>query len=114
MSLYRRGHKHGSEHPRQDVLRGTWRPWLYAYCRCAFSLLRAIARGSQRTVFLVESGLALALDYNALPRLATYGGCLTPAAALGDVLLERVCRSGRITFTSEVIAARNVTHDAAM
>jgi hypothetical protein len=73
-----------------------------------------LPRGSQRTVFLVESGLALALDYNALPRLATYSGCLTPAAALGDMLLERVCRNERIIFTSEVIVARNVTHGSAM
>jgi short subunit dehydrogenase-like uncharacterized protein len=46
------------------------------------------------TVMVCESALALALDRERLPGGATRGGVLTPATALGDVLVERLRRAG--------------------
>ena len=50
---------------------------------------------------LVESGLCLALRENDLPSKDS-GGFWSPAAALGDVLLERLAESG--TFISSHIS----------
>jgi short subunit dehydrogenase-like uncharacterized protein len=51
--------------------------------------------GNRATVtFLCESGLALAEDGDRLPGGATRGGVLTPATALGGVLVERLKRAG--------------------
>lgn len=50
-----------------------------------------------------ESALALLLSYSDLPEFARGGGVLTPASALGDVLVKRLTASGRMTFESEQI-----------
>ena len=50
-----------------------------------------------------ESALAILLNYDELPEVAKEGGLLTPASALGDVLVKRLESSGKITFESEVI-----------
>lgn len=39
---------------------------------------------------LVESALSLTLSHDRLPALAQQGGVLTPAAAFGDVIVERL------------------------
>lgn len=46
------------------------------------------------TVMLCESALALVLDRERLPGGAPRGGVLTPATALGDVLVERLRHAG--------------------
>ncbi|KAM0756386.1 NAD(P)-binding protein [Meredithblackwellia eburnea MCA 4105] len=50
---------------------------------------------------ITECALALALDYERLPPMAHAGGPLTPATALGDVLVERLEKTGYFTFTIE-------------
>lgn len=47
---------------------------------------------------LVESALCLAHDFDRLPALAKAGGFLTPAAAFGEVLVERLEKTGTFTF----------------
>ncbi|MBL8380423.1 MAG: saccharopine dehydrogenase NADP-binding domain-containing protein [Burkholderiales bacterium] len=46
------------------------------------------------TIFVCESALALARDADTLPGGAGYGGVLTPASALGDVLARRLAAAG--------------------
>ncbi len=46
------------------------------------------------TIFVCESALALAVDALSLPEPAARGGVLTPATALGDVLVERLRTAG--------------------
>jgi short subunit dehydrogenase-like uncharacterized protein len=46
------------------------------------------------TVMVCESALALALDRDRLPGGPSRGGVLTPATALGDVLVDRLRRAG--------------------
>jgi short subunit dehydrogenase-like uncharacterized protein len=48
------------------------------------------------TVFVCESALAIARDADALPGGRSYGGVLTPATGLGDVLAERLRRAGTV------------------
>jgi short subunit dehydrogenase-like uncharacterized protein len=55
---------------------------------------------------LAESALALVLtppEGTALPALAAIGGVLTPATGMGQVLVERLRKSGKVTFESEVV-----------
>jgi short subunit dehydrogenase-like uncharacterized protein len=54
------------------------------------------------SVLISESALALALDYEKLPALARAGGALTPATAIGDVLLDRLSRTDKISFESQI------------
>lgn len=54
---------------------------------------------------IVESALSLVLEADHLPPFAKRGGVLTPMTAFGDVLIERLKASGRITIESEVIVA---------
>ncbi|KAK4058073.1 hypothetical protein OIO90_000812 [Microbotryomycetes sp. JL221] len=51
---------------------------------------------------IAECALALVHDYERLPPVAQQGGFLTPAAAYGPVLVERLEKTGYFTFTSEV------------
>jgi short subunit dehydrogenase-like uncharacterized protein len=57
------------------------------------------------TVMIVECALSLVLEADHLPPFAKRGGVLTPMTAFGDVLIERLKASGRITIESEVIVA---------
>lgn len=57
---------------------------------------------------VVECALALVLDDAALPPLAHLGGILTPATALGEVLVKRLENTGRIWFESEVVHTEGV------
>ncbi|WP_295620603.1 saccharopine dehydrogenase NADP-binding domain-containing protein [Chamaesiphon sp. GL140_3_metabinner_50] len=51
--------------------------------------------GNRATVkFVCESALCLAVDFDRLPGGAQWGGILTPATGLGDVLVERLRRAG--------------------
>ncbi|MBD2120250.1 saccharopine dehydrogenase, partial [Trichocoleus sp. FACHB-262] len=51
--------------------------------------------GNRATVkFICESALSLALQSNELPGGPTRGGILTPATGLGEVLIERLRRTG--------------------
>jgi short subunit dehydrogenase-like uncharacterized protein len=55
-------------------------------------------------VMISESALALLLTPpSSLPALARTGGVLTPMSALGDMLIERLRRTGRFEFESEVV-----------
>ena len=49
---------------------------------------------------VVESGLCLALERNRLPERG--GGFFSPSVAMGDILLERLCKSG-CQFASKVV-----------
>ena len=53
-----------------------------------------------------ESALGLLLNQQSLPALARKGGTLTPMSGLGDVLIERLRKTGRFEFTSEVITEK--------
>ncbi|KAF7325310.1 Sacchrp-dh-NADP domain-containing protein [Mycena venus] len=58
-------------------------------------------------VLISEAGLSLALNpRDALPAIGRRGGVLTPATALGDVLVDRLATSGRVTFESKIVSAR--------
>ena len=55
---------------------------------------------------LAESALALVLtppEGTALPPLARLGGVLTPATGMGQVLVERLRKSGKFEFKSEIV-----------
>lgn len=54
-------------------------------------------------VMIVESALAILLDKASLPALANQGGILTPASALGEVLVRRLEATGRIQIESTVV-----------
>ncbi|KAK4701077.1 hypothetical protein P7C70_g5161, partial [Phenoliferia sp. Uapishka_3] len=56
---------------------------------------------SLTAVMICESALALVRDSERLPPLATIGGPLTPATALGNVLVERLEATGKFSFTTE-------------
>ena len=56
------------------------------------------ASSGQTAVMLGESALALALDGDRLPARA---GCLTPATALGDVLVDRLRAAGHTYEVAE-------------
>ena len=50
---------------------------------------------------IAECALALALDFDRLPPLSKTGGPLTPATALGHVLVERLEATGSFSFAIE-------------
>ena len=54
------------------------------------------------TVTCVESSLSILLDFDKLPKLGQEGGVLTPMSALGDVLVDRLERTGRFEQYSEI------------
>ncbi|KAJ6491609.1 Saccharopine dehydrogenase-domain-containing protein [Mycena vitilis] len=59
------------------------------------------------SALISEAALSLALvAREKLPAIGRRGGVLTPATALGDVLVDRLVKSGRVTFESKVISAR--------
>ncbi|OSX61816.1 hypothetical protein POSPLADRAFT_1047071 [Postia placenta MAD-698-R-SB12] len=55
------------------------------------------------SVMIGESALAILLDKASLPALANQGGILTPASALGEVLVRRLEATGRVQFESTVV-----------
>ncbi|KAJ3894798.1 Saccharopine dehydrogenase-domain-containing protein [Lentinula edodes] len=54
-------------------------------------------------IMMAESGLALLLDKSALPALAKNGGVLTPAIALGDVIVKRLQEFAKFDIRCEVV-----------
>nr|XP_018261104.1 uncharacterized protein I303_06825 [Kwoniella dejecticola CBS 10117]OBR83262.1 hypothetical protein I303_06825 [Kwoniella dejecticola CBS 10117] len=52
---------------------------------------------------LAESALALTLDKDKLPIPASKGGLLTPSIAMGDVLVDRLRKSGKFEISSEIL-----------
>ncbi|GAA5832119.1 hypothetical protein JCM11251_004246 [Rhodosporidiobolus azoricus] len=52
-------------------------------------------------IMIAECALALVKDIDRLPPLAKHGGFLTPATALGEVLVERLEKTGRFSFELE-------------
>ena len=54
-------------------------------------------------VMIAEAALALLLDDASLPPLAQVGGILTPATALGDVLIRRLEATDRMHFESDIV-----------
>lgn len=50
----------------------------------------ALANRSGPLVMMTECALALTLDHDKLPALGRQGGVLTPATAMGDVLVDRL------------------------
>jgi short subunit dehydrogenase-like uncharacterized protein len=55
------------------------------------------------SVMVSESALALLpSNRSQLPALALEGGFLTPATALGDILIKKLRNSGRFEITSEI------------
>lgn len=61
-----------------------------------------------RAVMISESALCLALAQADLPPVAKQGGILTPASALGEVLIKRLEATSRMTFESEVVVGSEV------
>jgi short subunit dehydrogenase-like uncharacterized protein len=57
-------------------------------------------------VMIAEGALSLLLAQSELPEWARKGGVLTPASALGDVLVKRLEASGQMSFESEVVLGR--------
>ncbi|BGP12726.1 hypothetical protein JCM10213_008864 [Rhodosporidiobolus nylandii] len=58
--------------------------------------------GYSATALLISScALSLLKDHDRLPSLARQGGFLTPATALGPVLVERLEKTGKFTFEVE-------------
>jgi len=56
------------------------------------------------TVACVETSLSILLDFDKLPKLGQEGGILTPMSALGDVLVDRLERTGRFVQHSEIVS----------
>lgn len=56
---------------------------------------------SMTAVFAGESALALLFDHDKLTNLAKEGGVLTPMSALGDTLVERLLKSGRVSYVTK-------------
>lgn len=54
-------------------------------------------------VMISEAALALFLDKARLPAISRDGGVLTPVTGLGDVLIERLLKSGRWEVESHVV-----------
>lgn len=54
---------------------------------------------------IAEAALGLLLDDASLPPSARFGGVLTPATALGDVLIRRLEATGTMHFESEIITS---------
>ncbi|KAL1746933.1 Saccharopine dehydrogenase-domain-containing protein [Schizophyllum fasciatum] len=54
-------------------------------------------------VFVSEAALSILLDHDKLTALGQKGGVLTPASALGDVLLSRLMFTGRFEEKAELI-----------
>jgi len=54
-------------------------------------------------LMLAESGLALLLNREKLPALSKQGGVLTPATALGDVIVKRLQEHAKFDIRCEVI-----------
>ncbi|KDQ31637.1 hypothetical protein PLEOSDRAFT_1061778 [Pleurotus ostreatus PC15] len=59
------------------------------------------------SIMISESALSILLMRDRLPALAQRGGVLTPVTAFGDVLVERLERTGRFEFRSEVLDAKS-------
>ncbi|GAA5958344.1 hypothetical protein JCM8115_004060 [Rhodotorula mucilaginosa] len=53
------------------------------------------------SVLISSCALCLVKDYDRLPPIAKHGGFLTPATALGNVLVERLEKTGRFSFHVE-------------
>ncbi|KAK7691924.1 hypothetical protein QCA50_005329 [Cerrena zonata] len=60
------------------------------------------------SIMIAESALSILLNYSELTPLAHEGGILTPASALGDVIVRRLERSGKFRFESEIIVCGEV------
>lgn len=59
-------------------------------------------------VMISEAALSILLNYTELTPLAHEGGILTPASALGDVIVKRLEKSGKFRFESEIIVGGEV------
>ncbi|GAA5887624.1 hypothetical protein JCM6882_001474 [Rhodosporidiobolus microsporus] len=68
---------------------------------------RAIMKGKgdpgygATAIMISACALSLLKDYDRLPSIAKHGGHLTPATALGEVLIERLEKTGRFSFEVE-------------
>jgi len=51
------------------------------------------------SIMISEVALGLLKDHERLTPLAKQGGSLTPATALGNVLVERLERTGKFSFS---------------
>jgi short subunit dehydrogenase-like uncharacterized protein len=79
------------------------------HCKCVPSPASSYVRRSDGffwdvfTVTCVESSLSILFDFDKLPKLGQEGGVLTPMSALGDVLVDRLERTGRFEQHSEIV-----------
>lgn len=55
-----------------------------------------------------ETALSILLNFSELTPIAHQGGVLTPTAALGDVLVRRLERSGKFKFDSEIVVSGEI------
>ena len=88
------------EGPSQSAMdNGRWRCELVGRASSG-QMLRATLSGKgdpgnrATTIFVCESALALALNFDELPGAPARGGVLTPASGLGDVLARRLDAAG--------------------
>ncbi|KAI0752778.1 Saccharopine dehydrogenase-domain-containing protein [Daedaleopsis nitida] len=84
----------------------------YTQCSSApGTVVKSVMRGDGDPGYLLtasmiaESALGLLLDDASLPSSARLGGVLTPATALGDVLIRRLEATGTIRFESEILSS---------
>ncbi|BGP52902.1 hypothetical protein JCM8202_003984 [Rhodotorula sphaerocarpa] len=56
------------------------------------------------SMLISNCAICIIKDWDRLPAIARDGGFLTPAVALGNVLVERLEKTGRFTFSSEAQA----------
>ncbi|CAD6578891.1 MAG: hypothetical protein CYPHOPRED_000699 [Cyphobasidiales sp. Tagirdzhanova-0007] len=70
---------------------------------------RSIFKGSgdpgylATSVMIAEAALAMIMDYDRLPDIAKEGGNLTPVTALGEVLKDRLEKTGRFNWNISVV-----------
>lgn len=60
------------------------------------------------SVMISETALSILLNFSELTPIAHQGGVLTPTAALGDVLVRRLERSGKFKFDSEIVVSGEI------
>jgi hypothetical protein len=104
--LFRCGRRDARPGPRPHDDGSARRGGLFPHLQSVSSLPLHVRRWLTRPVVeIAECALALALEKDALPPLGRTGGVLTPASALGDVLVRRLEATGRFAFTSERLDA---------
>ncbi|GJN91594.1 hypothetical protein Rhopal_004617-T1 [Rhodotorula paludigena] len=101
------GLKSGDGPPRDAQQKGWYEVTTYATSEDGTKEVKVVGKGKGDPGYLATSwlisscALCLLKDYDRLPTIAKDGGFLTPALALGNVLVERLEKTGRFSWTVE-------------